>query len=414
MRPAADVTQDGIAQQARRGGAADAGVMIQSQASPDAAREIDARIDDEADRNANEAFDDDGYVLALLKRARAFVLDEGGKRRAPSSRTAKDYARKCRHADTLLAAIPGSNHDALATLLARYAPSKNSFFAMRAALRWRLCNEAAENIKSMQRLYGTASKTVAFKSFASKLETICNQADVLASIKRADLLVAAAIESKPRRSKKLVLKRLDTDWRDQFLAANSSSPTYRHAGVILVTCGLRPDELQKGVLIERVGEHVRFTIHGAKVTQHSGQQVRSMMAPATGLPDWFVEELSDEPRRFSVSAGPLRQHLRRLSESMYPRRNPPIVISAYCFRHALATDLRDDGWEIEEVAAVLGESVAETSLHYGFRLRGLGRGRQKPLIVRGAVETTRPVRPPDHGFVQQKISLRTLGKSPKP
>ena len=67
-------------------------------------------------------------------------------------------------------------------------------------------------------------------------------------------------------------------------------------------------------------------------------------------------------------------------------------LSAYVFRHALVTELREAGWEEHEIAAVLGESAAETARYYGKRTTA---GAVRPVvtsIVKDSVQTSRAVR----------------------
>jgi integrase len=402
---ASDVTRGAIAEQSRTSGAADARVATKRQAPPAGANVIDGNFDGEAQRNVAEASGDDAYVDELVGRARAILFADGEKREQPSESTMADYQAKCRFADDAMATMQEPDDHPLRLFLARYASSKGSYHAMQAALRWRLRCSIEARLKELHRLRSEPGQRVRFAVGLTQLEWDCVAAELLEQTKRAQFLDDTGPASRRGRSKKHVLKHLEPDWRSRFLAQNASSPTYREAGVVMAACGLRPEELQSGVKVEPIGPHVKFTIKGAKVTKTAGQEERSMLALATSLPRWFVSALGFDGKTISAKKDAMRKHLARLSAKLYPRRQADVILSAYVFRHALATDLRDDGWDIEEIAAVLGETVAETSMHYGLRPRAPDRVRVKPVVVRGSVITTKPVRPPDHTFVD-KVKAR--------
>ena len=92
----------------------------------------------------------------------------------------------------------------------------------------------------------------------------------------------------------------------------------------------------------------------------------------------FVREVR-EKRELVVRADedPLRAHLGRLSDHVfYPdgksasrSSKSRLKLSAYVFRHALVTEMREDGWETQNIAAVIGESSADTARLYGIRVR---------------------------------------------
>ena len=72
-------------------------------------------------------------------------------------------------------------------------------------------------------------------------------------------------------SKKDDLKYLDDQWRDRFMHHIQNSPTYKHASVLLHHCGMRPEELDKGVQVKLKKNKVVVGIEGAKVRATAGQ-----------------------------------------------------------------------------------------------------------------------------------------------
>ena len=103
----------------------------------------------------------------------------------------------------------------------------------------------------------------------------------------------------------------------------------------------------------------------------------------------------------------MRTHLARISAGLYPRKykegQEDIILSAYVFRHALVTDLRGEGWTVEEIAAVLGESAAETANRYGLRPQRGSRDAEPSAVVKGSTETCRPVRPADRTWLNKGV-----------
>jgi integrase len=93
----------------------------------------------------------------------------------------------------------------------------------------------------------------------------------------------------------------------------------------------------------------------------------------------------------------MRKYLSRLSEKLFPRKNKSStkvgpLISAYLFRHALASDLCEDGWSEIAIASVLGHSVSETARQYGVRVRSRSQKTISVIIDPNHVETARKVR----------------------
>ena len=81
------------------------------------------------------------------------------------------------------------------------------------------------------------------------------------------------------------------------------------------------------------------------------------------------------------------------------------------FRHFLATNLRDAGWETQEIAVVLGESVGDTVRRYGLGRRVASKSPQVSAVVRGTASADRKVRPVDRSGLH---ALRKLGRVAKP
>jgi len=117
----------------------------------------------------------------------------------------------------------------------------------------------------------------------------------------------------------------------------------------------------------------------------------------------------------TVSAEPnaMRAYLARVSPAVLgpPRKGKAPRLSAYAFRHALVTDLRDTGWTTEEIAAVIGELSAATVAYYGLHRRGKGKVRPGVAIEHGRVATANPVKPLDRSGLQAVIEKKARSSS---
>jgi hypothetical protein len=101
----------------------------------------------------------------------------------------------------------------------------------------------------------------------------------------------------------------------------------------------------------------------------------------------------------------MRSHLGRLSTAVlnpeYRKNGCQENLSAYLFRHALVTQMRESGWESDEIAVAIGESSAETTRLYGLRVRG-GKKPKVPIAMeKNSVAAARAVKPADTQGLQK-------------
>lgn len=163
------------------------------------------------------------------------------------------------------------------------------------------------------------------------------------------------------------LGRLPTDWREQLFA--TVEPDDRLPVLLLAVSGCRPSELAKGIDIRRSGWHFLLGIRGAKVTADNGQPFRVLHIDSEH--PWgkhLADCLSDSPAKTSYqeSARSLQHRIHRLVTHW--QRTTGIngyQISAYSFRHQLASDLKRQGEPDSWIAAVLGHRSTRTSTGYG-------------------------------------------------
>ncbi|WP_339092503.1 hypothetical protein [Variovorax paradoxus] len=184
------------------------------------------------------------------------------------------------------------------------------------------------------------------------------------------------------------------DWKERMLRRGVQSLRYGLPTLVIAVTGCRPEELVKGVDLQFDGNGIVAKILGAKVSEHSGQEWRKFKLQPGVLPTELVEQIKAVGTlAVSIeSTDAFRTHLTRLSAELFPGKP---AVTGYSFRHSLAENLREAGWEAEALAAVLGQAVSETQAYYGRRRRAGSRAPEAAGIDKNSVETARPVRPLD-------------------
>lgn len=349
----------------------------------------------------------------------------------------------------------------LPVLLGKYALSPSSFYAMRRSIHFSLEEQLVHAIKDQDKLQKAWSKSpsseeqssllCAMKDAAKKLEDLSKSTDFILNLdlKRCKAAYALVVPNVPpaedddfAKTKALVtiLNRRMPNWQSAFRAENAqSSSAYRTHALIQSLLGIRPAEFdpnpnpltdakepsqpRPGVLVTLLSTgNLKVTIEGAKVGKHSGQKFRSMEVTASAVPPWLVAELQQAGGCMHLTAKTqaLRDHYERISARVFkgakygkPRR--PLHATPYCFRHAVATDLRQTGWEVEELAIFLGQKSADTQKRYGLRKGGRRKAVPSVAVVRGSVQASSPVKPQKSTWAkanfENKPQDRSLNKS---
>ena len=361
-------------------------------------------------------------AFEIVKKARLLMASEKEARRArrdtkASDGTLEDYARKCVRIDAEMALLQHPWGHPIEVVMSRHAPKKQTFNALRTALKRRVLAQIAHGLKMQDELQRSGNMSRHWQELILGLRHCLYDAAVIDGLDRIQLLDVTGKKAVRSVSKRQQLPGLREGWQDEFLALNEHSPTYKSAGVLLRYCGLRPAELEKGVVVSADGDAVNVRILGAKVREGvAGQAWRQFALVRQSLPPWFVQAL-DETGTMTVVAEPdgLRAHLARLSVQLFPRKRTGkkgVILSAYLFRHALVTEMREEGWDSCDIAAVIGESTADTVAWYGLRRRG---GAVKPkavAIMPSSIQAAVPVRPPDLSGLTTQVSRRMSRSKP--
>lgn len=216
------------------------------------------------------------------------------------------------------------------------------------------------------------------------------------------------LEQTPREiaSKRALTKRLPSDWRSA-IREMIGSPQVRSPATfsrlaaaiyILELTGARPAELEIGVEVWREDDLLVIRINGAKLRNRSGAVG---WFKTCGLP-WRVIYIPADfnfASRYlydiSACGGEVVQYnaksigtrLAEIVSNTFPKKH--LSISPYCYRHALATDLRScETYTAEQIAKILGHASVTSARHYGTKKRT-----KKGLCHPGVVDVAAALEP---------------------
>jgi len=365
------------------------------------ADEIRSRNDSETDdapaaRTTTAAALDYEEAVALRRRCLATIVAARNALKGVKERSNTTQANYMQKANRMFYDVSCSVHDEVTAwmdVLTPYAPKSNSFYAMRAAACYRAQQILRERLAQQcatQRVHGMSRQWLAE---VEETERALQRLKIIAEVERQELLDLSGLSSQGVTSKRHTLKLLPDDWRQQVVDRAQSSDMYRDALTVLALTGCRPLELEWGVCVSLDYPHAVMRILGAKGTDVAGQPWREIKVDYRALAPSLLDAAQRNAEvwvRIGSTAG-LRSAVSKLGRALWPK-GPSLC--PYHFRHALAEDLREAGWTAEEIGAVLGHRVSETSAAYGRKRRqGQGRGGVRPVtIVRGSVRTAVPVR----------------------
>ena len=360
--------------------------------------------------------------------------------------------------------------------LGEYAANGNSFYAMRAALNWRYLrllqkllarqDRMQKKIKAdsplthvqavpastpvrmfldetrMRRYRILLEQTMSrLNDIAQMTRDTCQAAHLGAasqSLKAGPDPEAPAKTSKSIKSLVGRLNKHNPDWQNEFRQANNQSSKYRSQALIQSLTGIRPTEFDPHKTIPKLAKNsqgvnaspgvvVTLTkqntllvrVPGGKVRDKAGQVERSFeLQISEAIPDWFMQELQDAGGSLRLFADPdgLAKHYLRVSRRMFGDHKPKrrLHITPYCFRHVMATNLRESGWDVEEIAALLGERSADTVSHYGFRKSGGRKPKHMTAhaLVRGTVQCTSAVKPANKSGLNSVLAKAFKKRAP--
>jgi integrase len=187
-------------------------------------------------------------------------------------------------------------------------------------------------------------------------------------------------------------------WREVLWArlVHVKSKWLDHAAVAALS-GARPAELETAQ-IQRVGNDLRITLNGAKVSSTKGQPWRSMLIKNDGGSEFahlfakanngqtvigLPKDVTDYPDAFSAA-------LARAGKSCFPAKTERM--SGYVYRHSFASDLKADGFAKNDIAAALGHAVTKTQDTYGRAVGGKAGARSLSVTCARQIKQTHDTR----------------------
>jgi hypothetical protein len=303
------------------------------------------------------------------------------------------------------------------TVMSQHAANSSTFYTYRAALVWQAQSYLKELLVISKEFDSQSCQDVLATLFPY-IEHAYEELRVRSSLDHALCLQMAGEPVRKKNSRSKDLAYLPDGWRDRFLDYCANSPTYRDASVLLRFCGMRPCELKKGVQITLRDDKVFVHVLGGKQGETRGQPWRELSLDAQMMPQWFLEGFADHPTRI-IQANPdsMRAYLSSLTQRVLQgaknSKGELINLSAYLFRHAIATDVRQDGGKSDEVSAVLGHRSANTAGHYGTYTKA--KGKKRNAMDKNSVRTALAVTPADTTGLQDlqhKKARKNLHQKP--
>lgn len=403
---AGDVTQRRTQSAEVRCNVIDVGTVDEASFATDVCH-ADGRVFDVACERAMAA----QFDVVRAGREQIAIIDKERKERRdtqPSPSSVAQYEKKLELLDKQACHEHSSSDSPLCAAIASHSAKSRSFYVYKAAAAWRETTAVRRLLTRQDALQRQGDYGAEWENCIDELHARCEQLRGIGALTLEAARTMANCKALAPTSKKDVLRHAPLGWRERFLEVSAQSKTYAAACALMAIFGMRPKELQDGVTVRCGRRVVGVKINGAKVRDTAGQPWRALYVPVEKFPTWFLDELSQGGAKvYAAPEAAMRSYLHRLSPRVFPPRSgkKQQVLSAYVLRHAVATDLRQEGWSSKELAAVLGERVEETARHYGLYRRGAKRGRQLSAgIIRDQVKTAIPVRARDKQWLQDSAT----------
>lgn len=317
-------------------------------------------------------------LVRQCQRLFAIAIGETGSSGRVTRRTAVDYAKLA------LSLVNRASHSEAGLMDVVQATSRSStYFKRMAAIRYVLVRQHEQLLLEM-----SATPRPADFSDSDTTGKWQRHLDLLQQYH--DQQKKGFIQTRRRRvSKRQALQGLRADWREQ-ICRRSENGKYGLAMLVAALTGCRPAELERGVVIsesggsEEIGQ-INFMIDGVKVSGGQGQPHRCISYRSND-PHPLVRAIRQELEgrldngacRVQVEkALNFTVEVRRLAQCLWPTH--PHSITAYCFRHQWAADLKRTQ-STDSVSRGLGHLSAKTRRYYGQAGQSKGRFLQ-PVAV---------------------------------
>lgn len=178
------------------------------------------------------------------------------------------------------------------------------------------------------------------------------------------------------------LRALPFEWELKLFETARAYPNWFAGICASLAIGLRPVELERGILIRRMGQNIEFVVQTAKSCEHrEGIGKRSLLMSAeTPWVQALATELGDRTEMVIKwrSAKKSCDALVVIGRKAFPDLKEKI--SGYVFRHRFACILKREKWPPIQIAKALGHSSTRQLSSYGV-WNGVSRGGALPLRV---------------------------------
>lgn len=286
-----------------------------------------------------------------------------------------------------------------------YVGTPSSVYAYRAALIWSAAERGTKALRERDRYrrgsieYDLLMEEIHYCDKALTLYPPCRDRNQFLQRVRQDQMARIGLDlpapsaqysrrvarqSKVSAANRLNIKR--PEWRDELHdhLLQRGSAWVLWAAVESVT-GCRPAEIDGIRIMINDDGRLTFVIKGAKVTEQSGQPKRSLtirdnskafeyltrqLQAVAGKMVVTLPPANDLPRGRKDPVAAYEAAMRRAGVAVFGKQ---AKFSSYCFRHALAADIKaenksasqSDGDGREQLAIILGHSVTATASAYG-------------------------------------------------
>ncbi|HAK3810359.1 TPA: site-specific integrase [Salmonella enterica] len=174
------------------------------------------------------------------------------------------------------------------------------------------------------------------------------------------------------------IKKLNEDFRESILDYAISHNLKCAPGLIaLYATGCRPDEIETGIRVnfDSKNNKLRFKIVGSKLNyqQKRGIRIREVTVKVTEKNLQYYKPIIDifekNPGAYDLkvkteSAKAFSGYITKISKKLWPRKKHHV--SAYSFRHAKATELKNsEKFDTEEIAKIMGHASVRSQESYG-------------------------------------------------
>ena len=254
----------------------------------------------------------------------------------------------------------GSIDDVVAKL--NRMTSKNTHTKAKVAARYFLANLLDGLLKKQDQLQREKDDT--FLKVVADIEKVTHYFDKIDS--------AAMEKTIKARSKRQDIKNLPMDWRETVIQSVAKKDQIQV--LVLAVAGCRPAELVTGVKVKIGPDQLRITIVGAKVTEKSGQPERTLtytLPAECNLVMQLASRLGIGSHLIATdSAVRITCMIRDAAKRAYPQLRRSIT--AYCFRHQFASDLKASEIESDDISKAMGHCVDRAATRYGHKKMARG------------------------------------------